>query len=189
VTTKRLSQRGAHGLATGAPRTSATTSLKDLEQSLGFFQQTVLIVDDEPDIRTSLRDLLQTSLRGLRTLTCEDGKAAAEALKRQPVDLIIADYRMPEMDGLEFLKLARKAAPEVPRILVTAYPDLDLAIRALNEAAIENFFTKPLEPDKILDVSRGLLHERRIAEIRNRAFIRSLDLLSRRLERPADSLL
>jgi response regulator RpfG family c-di-GMP phosphodiesterase len=91
---------------------------------------------------------------------------------------------MPGMNGLEFLDKARHTAPGVPRILITAFPDLDVAIRAINEAGIENFITKPFEPGQVVEVVRAVLFERRAEELRNQSFARSLDLLRRRMSQP-----
>ena len=145
-------------------------------------RQTVLLVDDEEDIRESLRALFEACLEEVEVRTAESGPAALEVLAREPVDLIVTDYKMPGMTGLELLAQAAKVAPQVPRILVTAFPDLEIAIRAINEANIENFFTKPFEPDQVLNVVRALLYEQRAQELRSRAFARSLDVVRRHLD-------
>ena len=145
-------------------------------------RQVILLVDDEEDIRESLRALFETCLEGVDVATAPGGQQALEELDRRPIDLIISDYKMPGMNGLDFLQRAQKKFPTMPRILVTAFPDLDIAIRAINEANIENFFTKPFEPDQVLNVVRTLLHEQRVQEMRERSFARSLDLVRRNME-------
>lgn len=144
--------------------------------------QVILVVDDEVDIRESLKELFDGTLDAVQVITAEGGAAGVKILRSQPVDLVITDYKMPGMSGLEFLSEARKIARGVPRILMTAFPDLELAIRAVNEESIENFFTKPLEPAAIVEVVRGILEDRRSQEMRNRAFARSLNLLRRQLD-------
>lgn len=146
-------------------------------------RQIILLVDDERDIRESLKALFETCLEGVDVRAAPSGPAALDLMDGAPLDVIISDYKMPGMSGLEFLQLAQKKAPNVPRILVTAFPDLDIAIRAINEASIENFFTKPFEPDQVLNVVRDLLHEQRVVEMRNRSFARSLDLVRQDVER------
>ena len=153
------------------------------EPGVAARRQTILLVDDEADIRESLKMLLEASIEDVDVLTAESGMAALDALQRQPVDLIITDYKMPGMNGLEFLHRAQKASPKTPRILVTAFPDLEIAIKAINEAGIENFFTKPFEPEQVLGVVREILQEQRAAAMRNRSFARSLDLMRRNLEK------
>ncbi|HUR67778.1 MAG TPA: response regulator [Candidatus Thermoplasmatota archaeon] len=150
----------------------------------GQRRQTILLVDDEEDIRESLKALFETCLEEVDVRTAPSGQAALELLDREVVDVIVSDYKMPGMNGLEFLGRAQKKLPSVPRILVTAFPDLEIAIRAINEANIENFFTKPFEPDQVLNVVRTLLHEQRVQEMRNRSFARSLDLVRRNLDAP-----
>ena len=140
-------------------------------------RQVVLLVDDEADIRDSLKMLLEASIDGIDVQTAESGTAALDLLGRQGVDLIITDYKMPGMNGLEFLQRSQKVAPKVPRILVTAFPDLEIAIRAINEAGIENFFTKPFEPEQVVGVVRELLQEQLAQAMRNQSFARSIDTL------------
>lgn len=146
-------------------------------------RQTILLVDDEEDIRESLKALFETCLEGVQVEVAAGGQAALDLLDSRPIDVIITDYKMPGMNGLEFLARAQKKAPTVPRILVTAFPDLEIAIRAINEANIENFFTKPFEPDQVLNVVRTLLHELRIQEMRNRSFARSLEIVRKNLDK------
>jgi YesN/AraC family two-component response regulator len=93
----------------------------------------------------------------VKVLTALNGKKALEILKKEEVDLVLSDYRMPGMDGLEFLTKARKMAPDVPRILLTAYPELNIAVRAINEAAIQNFLTKPISPEALMEAVNAAL--------------------------------
>lgn len=146
-------------------------------------RQSILLVDDEADIRDSLRMLIEASIEDVDVVTAESGTAALDALARQPVDLIITDYKMPGMNGLEFLHRAQKTSPKTPRILVTAFPDLEIAIKAINEAGIENFFTKPFEPEQVLAVVREILREQKAAAMRNLSFARSLDVMRRNMEK------
>jgi two-component system response regulator AtoC len=140
-------------------------------------------VDDEEDIRESLRTLLEMNLDGVDVHAAASGPEALALLGTTPVDVLISDYKMPGMNGLELLAKIGRTHPHLPRILVTAFPDLDIAIRAINEAGIENFFTKPFDPDQVLNVVRALLFEQRAQDMRNRSFARSLDMLRRNLER------
>jgi response regulator RpfG family c-di-GMP phosphodiesterase len=114
------------------------------------------VVDDEPDILESLRDLLE-SVVPTPCILARSGAEALELLEKHPVRLILSDYKMPGMNGIEFLGEARRRVPDAPRILMTAFPDLDVAIEAINEARVDAFLTKPLDPDKVVERVRQAL--------------------------------
>lgn len=122
---------------------------------------TVLVVDDETDILDSLKALLESAIAGLSCKTAGSAQEALKVLEQGGIDLILCDYRMPGMDGLKFLEMARAKAPAVPRILMTAFPHLELAIEAINEARVEIFLTKPMDPDKLIGVIQDTLRSRK----------------------------
>ena len=146
-------------------------------------QQRLLVVDDEEDIRESLKALFETCLDDVEVRVAAGGAIALDILSKESIDLIITDYKMPGMNGLEFLSRAAKQGPTIPRILVTAFPDLEIAIKAINDANVENFFTKPFEAEKVLEVVRSILREQRAQDLRNRSFARTMDLMRRQMDK------
>lgn len=134
----------------------------------------ILLVDDEPDILESLKDLLEAALDDVEVLTAPDARPALDLLKKTSVDIVVSDYKMPGMDGLEFLEKVREDNPNVARLMITAFPDLDLAMRAINEARILNFFTKPIDPDEVVKVLGDVLEDRDADSMRKRAFARAM---------------
>lgn len=120
-------------------------------------KKVVLLVDDEEDILVSLEALFRRDIPECRVLTAASGRAALDTLARERVHLIITDYRMPGMNGLDFLARARKAAPGVPSIMITAFPDPELAARAVNEFGVGLFIAKPFDLAYLLEVVRSLV--------------------------------
>ena len=141
----------------------------------------ILVVDDEPDIRASLRHFLASRLKA-DVEVAASAKEGLELLRAggAPFDLVLSDFKMPGMDGLEFLAKAHDIAPQAVRIMVTAFADLDLAISAINEARILHFFTKPIDPDHLVEVLGTVLRAQVATRQRDQALQRSLDLMRKR---------
>ncbi|AIO69740.1 HD domain-containing phosphohydrolase [Burkholderia oklahomensis] len=119
----------------------------------------VLLVDDEPSVLSSLKRLLRP--KRYRVLTAESGEAALDVLAANAVDLIVSDMRMPSMSGAEFLARARERRPDTMRILLTGYSEIDSAVRAINEAAIYRYLTKPWDDhDLLLTVEQAIEQQR-----------------------------
>jgi DNA-binding NtrC family response regulator len=135
----------------------------------------LLIVDDEEDILTSLESFLTGAL-GVEVVKADSGAAGLTALSKTSFDLVISDFRMPVMDGLHFLRRAAEMRPEVPRILLTAFPDMHLAIQAINQARIARFLTKPVDPDQLANIVKDLLSETRRKRLGHEALQRSSHL-------------
>ncbi len=147
-------------------------------------RQVVLVVDDEPDILTSIKTFLEGAIDNVHVETATSGPLALDYIQENAVDLILSDYRMPGMNGLEFLAQVRDHRSKVPRIIITAYPDLELAIDAINNEDVERFFTKPLDPLQIVQTVQEILHSQRSDAMRKQAYARALNML--RKKRGAD---
>lgn len=107
----------------------------------------VLIVDDEPDNLA----LLYRTLRGKYEIARSTSPLAAlEMLKQEHFHCILSDHKMPEMDGVEFLRHCNEIAPDTMRLLVTAYSDAGILIDAINYAKIYRYIKKPYNPDELL---------------------------------------
>lgn len=122
----------------------------------------VLFVDDEPNILASLRRLFRSS--GYKVLTAESGPAGLLVLEQEPVDLVVSDMRMPDMDGARFLELVRQRRPDTVRLLLTGYSDIDSILAAINRGEIYRYITKPWDDNDIMLVVRHAL-ERRALEL------------------------
>lgn len=106
----------------------------------------ILIVDDD-SVSLSLLCKLVEKLE-YQVLKAQDGLQAVELLKEHAVDLVIADYDMPGLDGVELLKLVKEEYPRLPYILVTAYSNLSVIKEAWNHGAFD-FFQKPVFVDRL----------------------------------------
>ncbi len=127
------------------------------EGSNGNGTRRILLVDDEPDILASLKTFIEMNMDDVEVLVAESGQEGLDILDDGPVDLAIVDYKMAGMDGLEFLGKARDKLKGVPRLIITAYPDLSLAIEAINKHNIDYFFVKPVQPEAVIDVVKTFL--------------------------------
>src|SRR3982750_2902759 len=112
----------------------------------------ILTVDDDPQVLNALaRDLSRQFGERYRVRRAESGRGALELLKRlklsgEPVALFLVDQRMPAMTGVEFLAEAIPLFPDAKRVLLTAYADTSVAIRAINEIRLDHYLLKPWSP-------------------------------------------
>jgi putative two-component system response regulator len=115
---------------------------------------TVMIVDDEEMVLTALRTFLELETPwAVREFTSP--RAALEALSTERIDVVLADFMMPDMDGISFLKEVRGQKPHVSRILLTGYADVGNAIRAINEAGLYHYLEKPWDNEHLRMVIRN----------------------------------
>ncbi len=112
----------------------------------------ILTVDDDPGVsRAVARDLRQRYGGQYRIVRAESGAAALDALKElrlrgDEVAILLADYRMPQMNGVEFLEEAMRFYPAARRVLLTAYADTNAAIEAINVVDLDYYLLKPWDP-------------------------------------------
>ncbi len=105
------------------------------------YQHTVLCVDDEENILNSLRRLLRNE--GYRLLRAKSGDDGLKILKENDVHLVDSDQRMPEMSGTEFLARVWENYPDVIRIVLTGYTDVDSITESITKGQSYKFFLKP----------------------------------------------
>jgi DNA-binding NtrC family response regulator len=106
----------------------------------------ILLVDDEVNVRFALRETLESI--GCRCWEAGDGNEAINIFRQGAFDLIILDYRMPGLDGIETLREIRRMDADVPVLFVTAYGSKELALEALQEGAYD-YFTKPFDNEEM----------------------------------------
>jgi thioredoxin reductase (NADPH) len=127
----------------------------------------LITVDDEPQVLRAIdRDLRRQYGEDYRILRAESGEAALEALselkkRNETVALFLVDQRMPGMSGIDFLARATEFFPRAKRVLLTAYADTEVAIKAINSTRIDYYLIKPWEPpeERLYPVLSDLLED------------------------------
>lgn len=114
----------------------------------------ILIVDDEPD---NLALLYRTLRNDYEIKKSTSPLEALEMLKKEHFQCILSDHKMPEMDGVEFLKRSYDIAPDTMRLMITAYTDASILIDAINYAKIYRYVKKPYSPDELMLTVKGAL--------------------------------
>ena len=136
-------------------------------------EPTVLVADDESGVRESVGRVLRHE--GFRVIAAEDGDAALAALREGGVDLLLADLRMPGLDGLELLRAAKLLTPEVEIVVLSGHGTVEEAVAAMKEGAYD-FLTKPFERAQLVHTVRQALEHRTLL-LKNRSLQRRLDEL------------
>ena len=146
----------------------------------------IVVVDDEKIVTSAFKTLLK--VEGF----CDahffnSPKEAIEFLKTNVPDLVISDFLMPEMNGLEFLTEVKKMYPEVSKILLTGYADKENAIKAINEVGLYRYIEKPWDNnDLILNIKNGIERSYLLSELRKK--IAELEVAKKELEKYSHNL-
>lgn len=146
----------------------------------------ILILDDEKIVTATLKTLL--SLEGFQNAVYFNSPVEAlEYLKLDKPDVIISDFMMPEMNGIDFLSEAKKMYPDISMILLTGYADKENAIRAINEVGLYKYIEKPWDnEDLILNIRNAIERSYLIFELKDK--IIQLEQANIKLEQYSNSL-
>ncbi len=126
---------------------------------------TLLVVDDEKNTREALSKILSED--GYEVMTAADGFQALDQVTRELPDLILADLKMPGMDGIELLSRARLKGYDIPFVMMTAYGTVESAVEAMKKGA-EDYLTKPVNIEELeLQIKRILAHRRLMMEAKD----------------------
>lgn len=132
----------------------------------------ILVVDDEPD---NLDLLYRTFYRDYKVLRANSGPAALDLLAQEgEVAVIISDQRMPMMSGTEFLSLTATQYPDIIRIILTGYTDVEDLVEAINAGKVFKYVTKPWEAEELKAVVRQALDTHNVLKARTRELTRTL---------------
>jgi len=112
----------------------------------------ILVIDDEPGIRATVKDILEDE--GYRTLTAEDGPMGLDLLRRESVEVVILDVWLPRMGGIDVLKAIKADHPAVETIVVSGHASIDMAVNAVKLGAFD-FIEKPLSIERLVTAVRN----------------------------------
>ncbi len=102
---------------------------------------TLLIVDDDERLLLAMKRALKKE--GYKLLFARNGKEGLKRLSKNPVDMVISDYQMPGINGLNFLQKVKEQFPDILTIMMTGIEDIQVAVKAINEAGVYKFILKP----------------------------------------------
>lgn len=125
---------------------SAAPAVAPTKAALSGQKARILFVDDEERILTALKSIFRQQYEVFTTV---DGRQGLEFLKKNPVEVIVSDQRMPEMVGVELLREAKQIAPQTVRILLTGYSDLAAIVGSINDGEVYRFISKPWDNKQI----------------------------------------
>lgn len=121
----------------------------------------LLLVDDEANVLSALRRSLGRMLPGDAEIqACTDPREAAAMFDQVDFDVVVADYRMPHMNGVDLLCLLRQARPDTVRVMLSGQADFTVIMEAVNAAQIFHYIRKPWDQDELEDVVRKALEQR-----------------------------
>lgn len=121
----------------------------------------ILVVDDERSMREFLIIMLQKD--GHDVTSASNGKEAVDIIGQQTFDIVITDLKMPQLDGIEVLKIVKESAPETVVIMITAYASAETAVDAMKQGAYD-YVTKPFKIEEVKLIVRNALEKRKLRE-------------------------
>ena len=133
-----------------------------MDKDNGFPLDThILLVDDEPLVLNSLRDFL--AFCGSVVSVARNAEEALNLLRKESVDIVITDIRMPGMDGLQLLKQIKEDSPELPVVLITSYGSIENAVEAMKQGAYD-YITKPIVDNEIKIIIERFFKQRQLIQ-------------------------
>ncbi|MBI5643166.1 MAG: response regulator [Deltaproteobacteria bacterium] len=119
----------------------------------------IMLIDDDDSVREAVGEIL--TRKGWKVDAFSSAEAAILALRDNPYDVVLADINMPGLSGMNFLLMAKDAAPDVPVVMVTGYPSIDLAVEAMKIGAVD-FLAKPFKSEELEIIVRKAVSEARV---------------------------
>ncbi|MCF7915889.1 MAG: response regulator [Spirochaetaceae bacterium] len=143
-------------------------------------KHTLLLVDDDANVLKSLQRLFRQN-KDITVLTAEDARSAAKLLKQAPVDLLISDERMPQIEGHKFVQYVKKNYPSIIRIILTGYADTEAMKTAVNKGEVYRYLFKPWDDNELMVTVKNALKLAETEQQRSE-YARRLEEMNKSLE-------
>lgn len=118
----------------------------------------IMVVDDEEDVRETFRLLLESE--DYNVIEAGDGEEAINILKSEDnltnCGLILCDIRMPKVNGIEYIDYLKEQAPGIPVVVITGYPDTEMAVGLLNKG-VDGYLVKPVDSERLMKMVKKLI--------------------------------
>jgi len=147
--------------------------------------ESVLIVDDDASVRKTLSSIL--CLEGYLVETMDNGKQALKAVEKGRFDVALIDIQLPDIKGVDLLSKLKQKQPRMVRIIITGFPSMDNAIKAVNEGA-DGYILKPFDSEQLLETIRKHLDEKNAEKIRMWADMEKSNRFSEQFKKPKGSI-
>jgi DNA-binding NtrC family response regulator len=140
---------------------------------------TVLFVDDEEKVLQGFQRMLRNS--PFRVITATSGQEGLRKIEQDPVDIVVSDYKMPEMTGTEFVSQVHRLHPEIVRIILTGHAELDMTIDSINKGHVFLFLRKPCCSAELTHALYQSIYRRQLLQ-KSRQMIAALEVQAGFLE-------
>ena len=147
--------------------------------------ESILVVDDDAGVRKTLSSIL--SENGYLIVTAEDGKQALRATEKEYFDAALIDIELPDMKGTELLLRLKERQPRMVRIIVTGFPSIENAIKAVNQGA-DGYVLKPFDVGELLEMIRKHLNEKAAEHFRMWMEMEKSTKFSEQFKKPKGSI-
>lgn len=150
--------------------------MNSINEDIDYFKYPILIVDDDKDLLYSFYKEFKDTFT---IFTAETAKEGLEILEKENITLFLTDQRMPVMTGVDLLKIARNKYPQIIRMLITAYADIDVVIEAINEGKVYGYISKPWKHEEIVTNIKNGINMYYLIKERDRLYQEKLDVMKR----------
>ena len=147
-----------------------------MTEEINYKEHRILFVDDEEFAQITFKGQFK---KEFNISTAGDGEKALDLIEKEEIALVVTDQRMPGMNGVELLRHIKERKPDTIRILLTAYPDMETVVEAINSGNIYRYLTKPYEEEEVRAALKQGLEKFHLVKERNRLYAEKLETMKK----------